>query len=185
MALALGSIPGFSQKYAIKSNLLYDATLSPNLGAEFTVAPKWSVDVSGNLNAWDVSGHKWKHWLLQPEARYWLCDAMAGHFIAAHLLGGQYNIGNIDLGGFNFLGTNLSHLKDRRYQGWFVGAGVAYGYSWILDRHWNLEAEVGIGWAYTRFDAYPCSECGTKLTNDRVHNYFGPTKLALNIVYTF
>ncbi len=55
---------------AIKTNLLYDATLTVNLGAEVAVAPRWSVDLSGNLNAWTLSGGKrWKHWLLQPEAR--------------------------------------------------------------------------------------------------------------------
>ncbi len=105
--------------------------------------------------------------------------------MAAHLLGGQYNIGNIDLGDFKFLGTNLAGLKDHRYQGWFAGAGIAYGYSWILGRHWNLEAELGIGWIHTRFDKYPCTKCGTKIYSDRVHNYVGPTKLALNLVYIF
>jgi len=66
-----------------------------------------------------------------------------------------------------------------------VGAGVAYGYTWILGRHWNLEAELGVGWIYTRFDKYPCAECGTKLYSRRPHNYVGPTKLALNLVYIF
>ncbi len=174
-----------AEQFGIKTNLLYDATATVNLGAEMRVAPRWSVDLSGNFNGWDVNGHKWKHWLVQPEARYWFCDATAGHFVGAHLLGGQYNIGNVDLGSLNFLGTDLSHLKDYRYQGWFVGAGVAYGYTWILGRHWNLEAELGVGWIYTRFDKYPCAECGTKLYSRRPHNYVGPTKLALNLVYIF
>ena len=47
--------------------------------------------------------------------------------------GGQYNIGGFD-GKVNFLGTDARKLKDSRYQGWFIGAGVAYGYAWILDR---------------------------------------------------
>ena len=62
---------------------------------------------------------------------------------------------------------------------------MAYGYSWIINRHWNFEAEIGFGWIYTRFDAYPCTHCGTKLANDRPHNYVGPTKAALNLVYVF
>lgn len=175
-----------AQGVAIKTNLLYDAAATINLGVEVPVAPKWSVDLSGNLNAWKL-GHerRWKHWLIQPEARYWFCQPYTGHFLAAHLLGGQYNVGGFDLGKFNFLGTNLSNLKDHRYQGWFVGAGVAYGYSWILGRHWNLEAELGIGWMYTRFDTYPCAKCGTKVSSNRPHNYVGPTKAAVNLVYVF
>lgn len=185
LALSAGALTASAQQFGLKTNLLYDATATVNLGAEMRVAPRWSIDVSGNLNAWSINNHKWKHWLVQPEARYWFCDATAGHFVAAHLLGGQYNIGNIDLGDFKFLGTNLAGLKDHRYQGWFAGAGIAYGYSWILGRHWNLEAELGIGWIHTRFDKFPCTECGTKIYSDRVHNYVGPTKLALNLVYIF
>ena len=148
------------------------------------LAPKWSFDLSGNLNAWTVNSHKWKHWMVQPEVRYWFCQELQGHFVGAHALGGQYNVGNIDLG-FKMLGTDFRNLKDRRYQGWYGGLGVAYGYSWILGRHWNLEAELGLGWIYTKYDVYPCAHCGTKLAKDRSHNYFGPTKVALNIVHVF
>lgn len=179
-------IPGmFARGVALKTNLLYDATLTANAGAEFQLAPRWSFDLSGNLNAWSIHGHKWKHWLVQPEARYWFCDAIAGHFVGAHLLGGQYNFGNIDLGGLKLPGTDFSVLKDTRHQGWYAGAGVAYGYSWILGRHWNLEAELGVGWVYTRYDVYPCAECGRRLEHNSCHHYVGPTKAAINLVYVF
>ena len=178
-------LPATAQNVALKSNLLYDATLSPNLGVEIGLAPRWTFDLSGNFNLWTVgNGHKWRHWLVQPEARYWFCQRFAGHFIGLHALGGQYNAGKLDLP-FKFLGTDFRRLKDRRYEGWGVGAGVAYGYAWPLSRHWNIEAELGVGWIYTRFDAYPCAECGTRLATDRPHNYFGPTKLAVNLEYVF
>ena len=44
------------QKVAVKSNLLYDATATINLGIEFCLAPKWTFDVSGNYNGWTFSG---------------------------------------------------------------------------------------------------------------------------------
>ncbi len=185
LAMSLCSLPGRSQDVALKTNVLYDATLSPNLGIEIGLAPRWTLDVSGNLNLWTVgNGHKWRHWLAQPEARYWFCERFAGHFIGIHGIAMQYNFGNLDMD-FKFLGTDFRKLKDRRYEGWGFGAGVAYGYAWPLSRHWNIEAEIGIGWVWTRSDAYPCAECGTRLEKNRVHNYFGPTKLALNLEYVF
>lgn len=173
-----------AQKAAVKTNLINDIFLSPNLGVEVGLAPRWTIDVTGEINAWKVNGHSWRHWFVQPEIRYWFCDRWAGHFIGAHIHGGQYNVGGLK-NGFSFLGTDFSKLSDRRYQGWFAGAGVAYGYGWILDKHWNLEAEIGIGYAYTRFDAYPCASCGSKLENNKPHHYIGPTKAAINLVYTF
>ncbi|MCB6973924.1 MULTISPECIES: DUF3575 domain-containing protein [Butyricimonas] len=173
------------QKMAVKSNLLYDATATINAGMEFRLAPRWTFDLSGNYNGWTISGdRKWKHWMMQPEVRYWFCDRFAGHFLGAHALGGKYNIGNLK-NSISFLGTDFSKLTDRRYQGWFIGAGVAYGHSWILSKHWNFEAEIGVGYIYTRYDVYPCAECGTRLAKGRSHHYVGPTKAALNLVYLF
>lgn len=173
------------QDVALKTNLLSDGFLNPNLGLEFGLAPKWTIDVTGQFNAWTLSHERrWKHWALQPEARYWFCDRFAGHFIGMHAHGGQYNIGGFN-GRVNFLGTDARKLSDSRYQGWFVGAGVAYGYAWILDRHWNIEAEIGIGYSYTRYDRFRCAGCGKKIETGKSHHYVGPTKAAINLVYVF
>lgn len=184
-ALAVAVLPSKAQEFALKSNLLYDATASINLGAEISIVPRWSIDISGNYNPWTFSdGKKWKHWLLQPEVRYWLCTTSDGHFLGAHLIGGQYNFGHFDPG-FNLPGLRLRDLREFRYQGWGAGLGIAYGYSWLLDKHWNIEAEIGLGYIYTRYDVYECAGCGRKIEEDKRHNYFGPTKAAVNLVYTF
>ena len=188
--LILGLIAMFSiqessaQKWAIKSNLLYDATTTINLGIETALAEKWTFDLSGNWNPFQFSDNmKWKHWLVQPEVRYWTCRRFGGHFFAAHLLGGQYNWGNIDFIP-NFLGSNFSELRDHRFEGWFAGAGIGYGYAWMLGKHWNLEAELCVGAAYTSYEKFFCPKCGEKIGVDD-HIYYGPTKLAFNLVYLF
>lgn len=185
LVIMAGSLPCVSaQKVALKTNLLYDALLTPDLGLEVKVAPQWTLELTGNLNAWNVNDRRWRQWSAQPEARFWFCRAFSGHFIGVHALGGQYNFGNLPFN-FKFLGTDFRQLRDSRLQGWMAGAGLAYGYSWILDKHWNLEAELGIGWLYTRYDKYPCGICGTKIESGTTHNYFGPTKAALNLIYVF
>ncbi len=173
-----------AQDWAVKTNLLYDATTSINLGVEAALAEKWTLDLSGNWNPFQFSDNmKWKHWFVQPEVRYWTCRKFGGHFFAAHLWGGQYNVGNIS-GLPDFLGTNLSQLADNRFEGWFGGAGIGYGYAWMLGKHWNLEAEIGIGYAYTAFDRFDCPKCGERLGSGN-HHYIGPTKAAINLVYLF
>ncbi len=186
LLIVFGCSMSAQAQIAVKSNLLYDATLSPNFGAEIALAPKWSAELSGNINAWTLSdGKRWKHWLVQPEVRYWLCDRFSGHFFGAHLLGGQYNVGGIRGLSHDFLGLQLSRLGSERFQGWFAGAGIAYGYTWILARHWSIEAEIGIGYVYRRYDVYPCAHCGTKIEQNKSRNYVGPTKAALNLIYVF
>lgn len=164
--------------------MLYDALLTPDIGVEVKAAPQWTLELTGNFNFWAIDGRRWKQMSFQPEARYWFCEAFSGHFVGAHILGGIYNFGNLPLN-FKFLGTDFSKLRDYRYQGWMGGAGIAYGYSWILNRNWNIEAELGLGWIHTRYDKYNCASCGMKLESNKPHNYFGPTKAALNLIYTF
>lgn len=181
-------IGGFStvmaQKVGLKTNILADGVLSPNIGLEVGMKPKWTFDLTGEFNFWNVNRHRWRHWLVQPEFRYWFCERFAGHFLGFHAIGGEFNFGNIR-NHFKFFNNDFSPLTDRRYQGWGAGAGIAYGYSWILADHWNLEAELGVGWIYTRYDVYPCAECGDKLESNKDHNYLGPTKLAVSLVYLF
>lgn len=174
-----------AQEVAIKTNLLSDAFMNVNLGMEVGLAPKWTLDLTGEFNGWTLShGRRWKHWSAQPEARYWFCDRFGGHFVGVHLHGGQYNIGGFN-GIYHLFGTDARKLADSRYQGWFVGGGISYGYAWVLGRHWNLEAEIGLGYSYTRYDRFECIGCGRQVENDKPHHYVGPTKAAVNLVYVF
>lgn len=174
-----------AQDVAVKTNLLYDMTTTMNLGAEVRMSPQWTLDVSANWNPWTFSDNKkWKQLSFQPEARYWFCEAFNGHFLGAHLLGGIYNMSNWDTD-FTFLGTDFGKLKDHRYEGWMLGAGIAYGYQWILSKHWSIEAEIGIGYVYSRYDKYRCAGCGRKTEEGKSHHFVGPTKAAVNLIYVF
>lgn len=173
-----------SQAVAIKSNLLADAATSVNLGAEFVLKPQWTLGVTGQYNPWTFrENKKWKHWLVQPELRYWFCQAWDGHFFGLHLHGGEMNVGGIK-NSINYLGTNFGKLTDYRYEGWFTGGGITYGYSLPVSRRWNFEVLAGFGYVYVKFDKFPCVKCGEKI-GDGSHHYFGPTQAALNLVYVF
>ena len=187
LLLLVGSFQiGQAQSFGLKTNVLSDAFTNINLGAEIGLAPKWTLDIEGQYNPWSFNNGatRWKHLTIQPEARYWFCDRFSGHFLGVHAHGGIYNIGGIK-NGIKFLGTDFSKLTDSRFQGWFVGGGIAYGYAFILGQHWNLEAEIGVGYSYTRFDRYNCMGCGKKVEENIPHHYVGPTRAAINIVYLF
>lgn len=116
-----------AQRLAVKSNLLYDITSTINLGVEYEVAPRWTLEMSANYNPWSFSDNKkMKLWMLQPEARYWLCSGFSGHFFGAHLLGGEFNYGGMLPFGIT---PSSSGLGSKRYQGWMAGAGIGYGYN--------------------------------------------------------
>lgn len=169
-----------AQRVAVKTNLLYDASATVNLGVEIPLAKKWSFDISGNYNAWDFSGgRKWRHILVQPEARYWLCESMNGHFFGLHAHWSKFNIAKVKMP-FGL----WKELRDKRYEGDLWGAGITYGYALPVGRHWNLEGALGVGYARVIYDKYPCASCGRRIDSGK-DNYFGITKLALSIAYVF
>lgn len=174
---SLLSLSGYSQHMAIKNNLLYDATLTPNLSLEFGVSKKFTIDVGAGYNPFEFSNNKkFKHWLVQPEFRYWTCERFNGWFFGLHAHGGEYNVAALDLPFGIF-----KNLKDYRYEGYFVGGGLSAGYQWMLGNRWNLEASIGAGYTYINYDKY-CPECGPSVDSGPYH-YWGITRATISFVY--
>lgn len=192
LAIACGSVCADAQEVAVKTNLLYDATSTPNIGVEIGLGGKSTFNLVYGLNPWKFDtathGERYaKHWVLMPEYRWWTCSRLIGHFIGLHALGGQLNASNIDLPapGVFFNGPKLNKIgADSRYQGWYAGGGLTYGYQYPLSDNWNIEAEIGVGYAHMWYDQFPCSECGSKIRNGGT-NYVGLTKLGFSIMYVF
>lgn len=171
-----------SQNVAIKTNALYWATTTPNLGVEMSLGKKHTAQLFYGLNPWKQGGGdgtSLRHWSLMPEYRYWFCQSFNGWFVGAHLMGGEFNAAAVKLPMGMF-----KELRDHRYEGWYAGGGVTAGYQWVLSKHWNFEASMGIGYDYIKYDKFKCGVCGEKLKSGH-KNYFGPTKAALSLLYIF
>lgn len=168
-----------AQKVAVKSNIPYWATgISPNAALEFTLGKKATLELGGGFNLWTFENNKKvKHWLAQPELRYWFCESFNGHFIGIHAHGVQYNVGGWDIP----LGR-LKTFKEHRYEGYLYGAGLSYGYQWVLSPRWNFELSLGGGFARIHYDKYPCVTCGAKV-DEGDQNYLGVTKAAISLIY--
>lgn len=180
------------QEVAVKTNIAYDAMTTPNLGVELGLKGRATFNLVYGLNPWtfgtgDNGVRKAKHWVLQPEYRWWMCTKFNGSFVGVHALGGQFNASNVNIPvpGMFFGGENLQKgVKDFRYEAAFAGAGVTYGYQWILNRHWNIEAEIGAGYIHAWYKKFDCDECARRVGSGGT-NYLGLTKLGLSILYIF
>ena len=95
MLLALLSCAGKAgaQTVAVKSDLLTGGMLaSPNLGVELKLSERFTLEAGVYYNPFPAGGDKrWKHWFVQPELRYWMCQPYGGHFFGTGLMYGVYN----------------------------------------------------------------------------------------------
>lgn len=185
-----------AQKLALRNNLLYDATLTPNIGAELRIDSAWTAGVNIGLNAWDIDkgkNKKWRHLLIAPNVRRYFghkSDKPADRplwgisvdscrkvsYLELDAIYSHFNVGNTKIP----FGLYKS-IQDRRLQGDLFALGGKYGYSWILSRDWRLEAEAGIAIGYAWFKENDCDHCG---------NYYGKgdrifllPQLGINVVY--
>ena len=167
-----------AQRVNVKTNTLYWLTTTPNLGVEVSLGSNYSFDLSANFNPFTFSGSdatnpKMLHWLVQPELRYWPCKVFERQFWGIHGVYADYNMGGVKF---------IPFLKDHRYKGTLAGGGISYGYHWAIGKYWGLEASLGVGYLRMEYDKYVCGTCG-ELEGRFKRNYFGPTKLALSVIY--
>lgn len=151
---------------------------SPNLSSELRLGSQWTTDLYWGGNFWTFGEEvRAKHWVVDPELRYWLCEAFNGTFVGVHALGGQFNVGGLQLP----VGR-LRALREHRYQGYFYGAGMSVGHQWLLSPRWSVELSLGGGWARAHYDRFDCAHCGGHLSSG-VYDYFGVTRATLSFVY--
>ena len=176
-----------SQNVSIRTNLLYDATATPNLAMEFQLGEHFSLGLNGGLKpwprwlAWDWDQEnpvKWRHLSVAPEFRWYPRTAFDGWFLGVNALYLHYNAGKLQ---FPF--GLYPALRDSRLQGDFYGGGLSGGYSWYLSAHFRLELELGLQAGYYKATQYECPHCGKELGTPSGVGLI--PKLGVNIAYDF
>ena len=172
--------PAAAQRFGVKTNALHWATAGTlNAGLEAGLGKRTSLELTGDYNPWTLDrdeNRKLKFWSVMPEFRYWLCERFNGHFFGLHSGYGEYNISGVRIPFQN------KSTQEHRYEGWATGIGISYGYTWILGKRWNLEANIGAGYIYTKYDKYECKTCG-RFKGNQKKQYFGPTKAGISLIY--
>ena len=172
-----------AQHFGIKTNTLYLATTTPNIGFEAALSKKVTLSFTSAYNPFSFPSRvndegrtihpHLRHWLIMPEIKYWFCKSFQRANLGLHAIYGKYNFGGIPIS---------NSLKDYRYQGDAVGGGISYGYQWAVGERWGLEASLGVGYLHMNYKKYECAECGD-FVDKLTRNYVGPTKAALSLIY--
>lgn len=166
--------------FALKTNLLFDLALMPNVEIEVPIGNRWSVNSGLMFPWWLFDGDKYCLQILsgELEGRYWLGSrknrmnrkVLTGHFLGLYAGGGKYDL----------------QWDKNGYQGeFFIAAGISYGYSKSITRHLNLEFSLGIGLLRTGYEYYHARDNYQTLLwqNNGRYTWIGPTKAKISIVW--
>ncbi|MDR1500021.1 MAG: DUF3575 domain-containing protein [Tannerellaceae bacterium] len=167
----------YSQQIAVKSNLVYDATGTINVGGEYAINKTFSVNLSANYNGWVLKKpYTWKHYLVQPELRYWFRESFNEHYVGAHLLYIGFDVERMSLPFFGFTRKSLYT------NGVAYGGGLSYGYHLYLTPRMNLEFSLGLGFMRLSYDKAE-SYRNPGETKPWTRSYIGPTQIGVSVVY--
>ena len=170
--------------WALKTNLLYDLALVPNVGAEFYLGKNWSVGANWMYAWWkNDSSHKyWRVYGGDVYARKWFGKKsqerpLTGHHVGIYVQALTYDF---CLGDRGYMGGEPGgNFLDR--VSW--GAGVEYGYSLPIARRLNLDFTVGIGYLEGKYHEYKVVDDCNVWQSTKNRKWFGPTKAEVSLVW--
>ena len=169
---------------ALKTNLLFDAALIPNLGAEFYVGRGWSVGGSW-MYAWWNSDRKHNYWRTyggELDIRKYFGRRAGEKPLTGHHLGlyGQMLTYDFELGGKGYMGGRPGGtLWDKMH--W--GVGLEYGYSLPVGRRLNLDFGIGVGYLGGEYWEYTPQDDHYLWLRTKKRHWFGPTKAEVSLVW--
>lgn len=174
--VAPDSVSSPNRYWALKTNLLYDAALVPNVGVEVALGKKWSVSVGWMYAWWSNQGKNnfWRIYGGDVEVRRWLGrkadeKPLQGHHVGVY---GQLLTYDFELGGRGYLGDK-----------WSYGAGLSYGYSLPIGKRLNMDFTLGLGYLGGEYKEYlPIEGHYVWQVTKRLH-WWGPTKAEVSLVW--
>jgi len=180
--------------WAIKTNFLFWAVLSPNLQVEIPLGHKnrWSLEAEYNIpwilwkRTWSHNAHASQLHNLGFELRHWL-----GHRANHRWLQG-WHIGLALAGGY----YDVEWKKHEGYQGEYLNTYLNLGYQHRWGKHWGLDFGVGVGLFATQYRHY---YGGSVFPDNHLEpwdkhliwhdtgnrNWLGPNHANLSLIYLF
>lgn len=169
---------------ALKTNMLYDALLLPNIGAEFYIGKNWSLTADWMYGWWDRdrTHYYWRAYGGTLGARWWFGKEAAEKPLTGHHLGIFAGVVTYDfeLGHGGIMGgIPRGTLWDRCN---FI-SGVEYGYSLPVARRLNIDFTVGFGYLGGKYLKYE-PKYGFYMWESTHHiRWVGPTKAEISLVW--
>jgi hypothetical protein len=169
----------FPATFAVRTNLLYDLAVVPNVGAELYIGGRWTI--GADLFFTWLSSEK-RNWCWQGYGGYFAIrryfgplskrtafhsKLLSGHHLGVYALGLTYDV---EFGGRGYQAEKLG-----------FGGGVEYGYSLPIGRRLNLDFSIGVGFQDGEYKTYEPMDDHFVWQSTNKRHWFGPTKAEISL----
>ena len=167
--------PPVASYFALKSNLLYDALLVPNLSLEASIGSGWTLAAGGML-AWWSKDAKHRYWRIYGgglEIRKYFGTLSKSKPLQGHHLGiyGDFLTYDFEFGAKGYQSKAT------------YAAGIKYGYSHPIAKRLNLDFALGIGYLHSNYKTYVPRDGCYVYQETKKRKWLGPTQAEISLVW--
>lgn len=168
----------------VRSNMLSDVVLLPNIGVEFYLGGRTSIVANWTYAWWKSDIRKWysRDYGGDIVLRMWFGRKAKEKPLTGHHLGPYAQVFTYDFlvkGKGYIAGEPGGDIFDRAN----YAAGLEYGYSLPVARRLNIDFSLGVGYMCGKCYEYtPIDDCYV-WQSTKIHRYFGPTKVEISLVW--
>ena len=167
--------PPAASYYALKSNLLYDALLIPNLSLEASIGSGWTLG-AGGMFAWWSKDAKHRYWRIYGgdlEIRKYFGALSKSKPLQGHHLGiyGDFLTYDFEFGAKGYQSKAT------------YAAGIRYGYSHPIGKRLNLDFALGIGYLHSNYKTYVPRDGCYVYQETKKQKWLGPTQAEISLVW--
>ena len=167
--------PPVASYFALKSNLLYDALLIPNLSLEASIGSGWTLG-AGGMFAWWSKDAKHRYWRIYGgglEIRKYFGTLSKSKPLQGHHLGiyGDFLTYDFEFGAKGYQSKAT------------YAAGIRYGYSHPIGKRLNLDFALGIGYLHSNYKTYVPRDGCYVYQETKKQKWLGPTQAEISLVW--
>ena len=167
--------PPVASYFALKSNLLYDALLVPNLSLEASIGSGWTLGAGGMLAWWskDAKHRYWRIYGGDLEIRKYFGTLAKSKPLQGHHLGiyGDFLTYDFEFGAKGYQSKAT------------YAAGIKYGYSHPIAKRLNLDFALGIGYLHSNYKTYVPRDGCYVYQETKKRKWLGPTQAEISLVW--
>lgn len=161
--------------WKLRTNLLYDAMLVPNLSAEIPLGANWSMGL-GCWYTWLNNNPRHRYWRSyggEIYARRYLGHQASLHPLMGHHVGitGQVGMYDVEFG-------HRGYMSDFSY-----AAGIEYGYAFPMGRRLSLDLSLGMGYIGGKYKVYDPIDTHYVWQETKRKKWLGPVKAEISLAY--
>jgi hypothetical protein len=166
----------------VRTNLLYDVALIPNLGLELSLGHHWSLGTNWAW-AWWSRNRSHRYWRVfggELNLRKWFGaeKPLTGHHVGVYAEALTYDV---------MLSSSKGYLSGvpggsmTRHPSWNVGA--EYGFALPIGRRLNLDMTLGVGYFRSTYYEYTPVDVHYVWQATKKKRWIGPTKAEVSLVW--